>query len=737
MPISFTSTHLRQMFGSQSHIAQQIVPALAAALSPQIETFQQWRETIELPAAKHFRPLHDLYGKQDAYALLFALRTYYALVVKVLAAVRLGRPQTLKTIENGEFFREQGIHNLMALDTDYGALAQGVDGTSILQAAAQFTFDDSPPDALKALYQDLFPSGLRHALGEYYTPDWLAEQTLNRVGFQGEGRLLDPACGSGTFLVLALRRMQKAGVNNPLAHLAGIDVNPLACLAAQANLLLAIGKPDGEITLPIHCADSILQPPPLGEFEYVVGNPPWVNWQTLSEDYRQQTRHVWEQYGLFAHSGMDAILGKGKKDLSLLLTLRSADQYLKHGGKLGFILTEAALKTGGASAGFRRFLLPGDVPLRVLQVDDLSRVAAFDGAAARALVLVLEKGTETQYPVPYCRWRRKKHVRLGDDLPLPQIMAKTNRVEWAAAPMQAADSAWLTGHPAALDAVRKLSGESDYEAHAGVYTGGANAVYWLDVLEDAGEWLRVRNITAGAKRPVPRIESWIEARFVYPLLRGNEVWRWKAKPSIHILLVQDPQTRRGYAPDWLRDHAPHTWAYLAQFEAMLRERAAYRRYYQPQHPFYSMFNVGLYSFAPVKVVWKGFGTKRMKAAVISTQAGKPIMTNQAMHPFIGLQDESEAHYLAASLNSAAFEYAVLSQGQVGGKSFAQPGLLKLLRLPRYEANHGLHQALANLSRDAHAGSPDDAAIAATTADLWGLSLAEQRDILQSLGELTR
>jgi len=202
-------------------------------------------------------------------------------------------------------------------------------------------------------------------------------------------------------------------------------------------------------------------------------------------------------------------------------------------------------------------------------------------------------------------------------------------------------------------------------------------------------------------------------------------------------MVQNAQTRRGYEPDWLRNHAPHTWAYLAQFEAMLRERSAYRCYYKSHQPFYSMFDVGTYTFAPVKVVWKGFGTKRMKAAVITTQARKPIMTNQAMHPFIGLWDESEAHFLAACLNSAPFEYAVLSQGQVGGKSFAQPGLLKLLRLPRYEAHNSVHQELVTLSRDAHAGSPDDAAIAEAAGQLWGLSTAEQRDIWQSLNELTR
>src|SRR5262249_39507433 len=54
----------------------------------------------------------------------------------------------------------------------------------------------------------------------------------------------------------------------------------------------------------------------LGTFDYVVGNPPWVNWESLPAGYRQQSAHLWNSYGLFVHHGMDIMLGKGKKDIS-------------------------------------------------------------------------------------------------------------------------------------------------------------------------------------------------------------------------------------------------------------------------------------------------------------------------------------------------------------------------------------------------------------------------------------
>src|ERR1035438_10415504 len=68
------------------------------------------------------------------------------------------------------------------------------------------TFELKPErarDLLKDLYHGLIPEAVRHALGEYYTPDWLAEHTIELSGFDGDPRksLLDPSCGSGTFLL--------------------------------------------------------------------------------------------------------------------------------------------------------------------------------------------------------------------------------------------------------------------------------------------------------------------------------------------------------------------------------------------------------------------------------------------------------------------------------------------------------------------------------------------------------
>jgi SAM-dependent methyltransferase len=727
MPIPFTSVALVSTFGQQSQLAKIIVPALHNALAATQPRFADWVLNFAATAPKQLSvtdlKAHYQLKQAEPARLIFALQTYYALTIKFVAAHFLGTPTDSRSVVQGDYFVEQGIRNFC--DGDIYDWAE-FDLSELSDAAGRFTFSDAPPDALKALYHDLFPRHLRHTLGEYYTPDWLAEHVLNRLGYTGEGRLLDPACGSGTFLAHALRRMKTPLLEN----IAGIDVNPLACLAARANVLFHTGKPQGEITLPIYRADSILNPPDIGKFDFIAGNPPWVNWETLPPTYREQSKQRWLDYDLFPHKGMDAILGKGKKDLSILLTYASIDAFLRDGGKLGFILTQSVLKTSGAGAGFRKFMI-SQTPLAVVAVDDLSRIEAFNGASTRAAIIVLQKNAQTQFPVPYLLWHRHgKPIR--DDESLEKVEAKIKRIPFVAAPVNTSDSAWLSGRANAIQAVRKLVGKSDYHAHAGLYTGGANAVYWLDVIGREGDLLCVRNIVIGSKRTVKQVETLIEADFVYPLLRGRDVKRWQAQPTAHILMVQDVKKRRGYAEDMLQAHYPRTYTYLAQFEAMLRTRATFKRYFTPDEPFYSMFDVGDYTLAPIKVVWQGFGAKAMQAVVILSVDGKPIMTNQAMHPFIGLHDETEAHYLAACLNSAPFDYAVVSHTQAGGKSFAQPGILKALRLPRYDGTNLVHQQLAILSVQAHQGKPDNRAIAEYAAQVWHLSVQELADVHDSL-----
>jgi hypothetical protein len=682
--------------------------------------------------------------------VLFAVHTWYVLLVKLLAghalaAVR-GRDSPAVTASGGDAcasigrLMQGGVFAELAatdpwpggpFDWFVGAWSNDLDQAAREAAGRIASYDPAEiiacaaggGDLLKPLYEALFPRTVRHALGEYYTPSWLAEHVLDQAGYFGQpdARLLDPTCGSGTFLLAALRRWRNNVVTTfrrdehasrrsvmSTLPIAGFDLHPLAVASARANYLLAIADliaADENIEVPVCARDAILDlspEPPC--FDFVVGNPPWVAWDNLPGEYREATKPHWQRYGLFSLSGSDARHGGGKKDLSMLVLYACADRYLRDRGRLGMVITQTLFQSKGAGDGFRRFQIGEGPPLSVLRVDDMVDVRPFD-AANWTSVVVLQKGSPTTYPVPYVKWKPS-----GTAAPLPAAV----RVDLLARPIDAdrPTSPWTVGPAERRMELRVRPGfHAEYTAHLGANSGGANAVYWLEVQGRTERGVRVRNRAGKAKRVVESAEAEIEPDLVYPLVRWADVARWSARPSGYLLLAQDPATRTGIDEErMLRDY-PRTLAYLRRFHQVLSVRAAYRRY-QGRQPFYSMYNVGPYTLAAAKVIWRRMD-RAIRAAVVETvddpHLGPRPVVPQETCVLIACNSGDEAHYLCALLNSARVNEIVSAHSVAGGKGFGTPSILDYLPLEKFNPADVRHTELAATSRRLHditaAGSP--------------------------------
>ena len=81
-------------------------------------------------------------------------------------------------------------------------------------------------DVLKRFYQNIVPKVLRKSLGEFYTPDWLVDVTLEKVeGRFDELRFLDPTCGSASFLLAIIKRIRDNSELSARELLRGITQN--------------------------------------------------------------------------------------------------------------------------------------------------------------------------------------------------------------------------------------------------------------------------------------------------------------------------------------------------------------------------------------------------------------------------------------------------------------------------------------------------------------------------------
>ena len=486
-----------------------------------------------------------------------------------------------------------------------------------------------------------------------------------------------------------------------------------------------------------------------GEFDLIAGNPPWVNWESLPVTYREDTKPLWEYHGLFKYKGQLGKMREGKKDISTLMTCVVMENNLKENGRLGFVITQSVLKTTTANQGFRRFVLGNGIPISVIAVDDMVKLKPFEGASNRTAIMIIDKGRETRYPLrSYFNWYKPDGgTIIPENITLQELTQKkiaTFRV-FHAKPIDDSDitSAWFSARPQALIASKKLLGPAQYRAYEGCNTGGANAVYWVNIIGETASGILVSNVTESSKKNLDNVQAVLESDLLYPLLRSGELKRWIATPFCYIILVQDQNKQReGISEERLGMDYPKTYSFLLNFKEALESRPD-RKYYPDGSPFYTMRNVGEYTRKPYKVVWGRVGS-RIDACVISAISEKSIIPQETIS-FVPLENNLEAHYVCSVVNSTPFNFIVQSYSQKGGKSFGTPSILENVRVPRYEINNEVHQKLSAFSQQAHAAAiAGDAAqvqviegeINLLAAQLWGLTDEELKEIQESLEELS-
>lgn len=182
-----------------------------------------------------------------------------------------------RVIVGGDQFGEAQVYGVIERDFfDWACEVPGGEAflRSLARRLSRFNWSNVKHDVLKTLYESVITAETRKKLGEYYTPDWLAQKIVEQVVPRPlEQRVLDPACGSGTFLFHAIRRYLDAAsakkwrVKETLDKLTrsvmGMDLHPVAVTLARVTYLLAIGRERlvaetrGAIRIPVFLGDSI------------------------------------------------------------------------------------------------------------------------------------------------------------------------------------------------------------------------------------------------------------------------------------------------------------------------------------------------------------------------------------------------------------------------------------------------------------------------------------------------
>ena len=230
-----------------------------------------------------------IYGNYEVTENLFFRHTYLNILVKLIAYNTLkkyfGIKESLddyRDVITGKLFKDFGINNYIEEDffmwiifdkdlvKKLGEIIEKV-------IEEKFDFTNVSEDVLKDIYENIVIEKERHDSGEYYTPDWLAKEVLidilGKDSSNYKKTILDPSCGSGTFLFKAIHlkkeKLSDQFDNNTLLKhildtIIGFDINPIAVIIARTNYLIALGEllkdRDSDISIPIYNADSFRVP---------------------------------------------------------------------------------------------------------------------------------------------------------------------------------------------------------------------------------------------------------------------------------------------------------------------------------------------------------------------------------------------------------------------------------------------------------------------------------------------
>ncbi|HEV2171945.1 MAG TPA: SEFIR domain-containing protein, partial [Nitrospira sp.] len=214
---------------------------------------------------------------------LFVDHTLLVLIAEVIGHAVLGlRPDdatvSAEAIVTGTLFSEKALIGGV-VEADFFDWIVEVPGgrefvKDLARRLARFAWDQVEHDVLKELYESIISFETRKLLGEYYTPDWLAEAIVTEcVDDPLNQRVLDASCGSGTFLFHTVRRYLAAAddarmpntdaFGDLVRRVIGIDVHPVACTLARVTYLLAIGTKRLQahdrpaFAVPVYLGDSL------------------------------------------------------------------------------------------------------------------------------------------------------------------------------------------------------------------------------------------------------------------------------------------------------------------------------------------------------------------------------------------------------------------------------------------------------------------------------------------------
>jgi hypothetical protein len=335
---------------------------------------------------------------------------------------------------------------------------------------SRYDFTTIKGDILTGIYDRFMDRDQRKQLGEFYTPPSIARYIVKRIGITRNSRVIDPACGSGTFLIEAYRAMVGNDIDRGAAEysdsldtfkrIAGNDLNTFSSVLAQIQLLWQVlsmrheverqGFPDIMVTGKVNSLVTLDQMAVLDRFgeisqpiyDAVIGNPPYIRSARVAQKLDDVTIADFER-GTDSHNGISA-----KHNTYTLFIYKALSSWCRPidekgtAGKLGFIILVSLFDANDTDELRKLFQVGGRWTIREIIDMEVIWKHVFDAKALPAIIII-ENRPATPNDIVSIRLANHtciKHERGGalpffdlgslpeQDIPYPDLFTPDGRI---------------------------------------------------------------------------------------------------------------------------------------------------------------------------------------------------------------------------------------------------------------------------------------------------------------------
>ncbi len=301
-------------------------------------------------------------------------------------------------------FKESELEDLVPFPASAEAVTR-----QLIQELSRYEWNSLRDDVLGAVFENLIPRSEQVLLGQFYTPTKVADLLVAFAVDAEDPVVLDPGCGSGTFVMRTydyLREKTSQTHGELLSKVWGFDISPFATELASINLFRQDMSAFDNFPRVISgnfferfVGEEIPFPPAraggqekvvidIPQFSAIVANPPYLrsqNQDDLNFKYKQT---------LFAAAGRNGVVAAAKTDLFAFFIYKALE-FMKPGGRLGFVVSASWL-TSNFGAALQRVLLNRFQLIAVIA----SQVESFFSQVDVNTVLIIAERREEEKTYP-------------------------------------------------------------------------------------------------------------------------------------------------------------------------------------------------------------------------------------------------------------------------------------------------------------------------------------------------